>query len=394
MTDASGGDSLSTSLSYIRTDEERYEIGRFFGSDDVLVAGPLKADEDQHVADLLVWVDGKFNNVGRYVLGLTIDFLRLADVVDGGESSDFEPSLTGDDVLKRYPRREHHNGKTSDTLTISDAHGGWHGIRGIEEDVYSLFQRLLRTDYPSAAPHNTKAWRNNLPLLGRTFALSRMGRRRAVEALVDYGLSAMTKSQAYQGVARTRIFPLVVEEYLRGVKGENGGVVYQGIAYGYFKADRPHLSVVAHGSKTGGSRANMIGDVEGYYGASLEFTAEVKDLDLTGANVEKELRAFVTKVGLRNVRGIVVAKSFNDDAAAILASGNVFMVSQEDLMSQIDLWDYAKQDVALNGLLHYLSHVESSVAATSRLAGFIRSKDPEHPSLAHLRETEAMPGTK
>lgn len=379
---------LALERTYVRTEEERSEIETFvarkFGN--LVVGHPLPVEEQAAVEALLDHVEAHFEPVGRYHLGLAIDFVVLAELVDGGESSDFEPTLTEKDL---YERRETFRKKKSDTLTLKGADGQWHGVRGVEEALYAAYQRSLRTDYPSAAPHNSKAWRNYRELLVQAFSLSREGRSVALDILLDYGLARMARSEAFAAIARTRLFPIVVDEYPRdGVKGENGGVVFQGIVYGYLKADRSHLSIQARGSKTGGARAGLIGDVEGYYGASLELTVEVKDLALTEGNYAKQLGAFVAKVTQRGVKGIVVARSLSDEVSEALELANVLSLSQADLVDQLDFWDYAKQDVALNGLLHYLSHVEKGVAATARLVAFIRDRDPNHPCLAHFATPE------
>ena len=359
---------------------------------EVVTCYPLPPAEQAVVEGFVDHVESHFDGVGRYHLGLPIDYVVLAEVVRGPTASSFDPSLDDKALFERHPRREVYRGRKTSTLTLKGADGKWHGVRGIEEALYVAYQRSLRTDYPSAAAHNSKAWQNYGDLLVAAFSLSREGRSAAVGVLLDYGLARMERSKAFKAIARRRLFPLVVDEYPReGIKGENGGMVYQGIVYGYLKADRPHLSIEARGSKTGGAKAGLIGDVEGYYGASLELTVEVKDRDLVEADYAKQLGTFVTAVNQRGVKGLVVARSASDWVVQKLEAHNVLLLTQSDLLDQLEFWDYAKQDVALNGLLHYVSHVEKGVAATTRLVTFIRQADPDHPSLAHFAAPEPTP---
>ena len=359
-------------------------IGARFGAG--YAAGPVGDAEAAVVRSLVEAVDGRFSRM-KYVLGTALDFVLLAEALDAGDRG-FEPGVTQDEVFGRYARVTHRGERELNTLTLTDAAGDEHGVRAVEEAVMGAFHRARRTDYPKAYVYNSGQWHKFGDLLEAAFSLSRAGRWRAAQALFDYGLLAMAPNTAFAGIARPRLFPQVVDEYRReGVRGEKGGSVFQGIAYGYFKADRPHLSVEARGSRTGSSRLSRIGDVEGYYGASVEFTAEVKDLDVTEDGFSKELGAFVGEVERSGVRGIVVARDVDGWVREELGRRGAFLLTEADLLDQLDLWDYAKQDVALYGLLHYLSHVERSQGGTQRLLRFVAERDPDHPSLTHLQDS-------
>lgn len=360
-----------------------------FGTD--YEPGPIADEEEAVVRSILEAVDERFSRM-KYVLGTALDFVLLAEALDARDRG-FEPDVTQGMVFERHARVTHRGDRELNTLTLTDVGGSEYGIRAIEEAVMGAFHRAMRTDYPKAYVYNSGQWHKFGDLLEAAFSLSKAGRYRAAHALFDYGLLAMAPNTSFAGIARPRLFPQVVEEYRRdGVKGEKGGSVFQGIAYGYFKADRPHLSVEARGSRTGSSRLSRIGDVEGYYGASVEFTAEVKDLVVTEDAFGKELEAFVGEVERSNLRGIVVARDVDEAVEAMLDERGVYLLTQADLLDQLDLWDYAKQDVALYGLLHYLSHVERSQGATQRLLRFVEERDPDHPSLTHLQETRSRPG--
>lgn len=391
MSNALVDDALSGTT--VRTDRETRAaaglIGTRFGVGENQAS--VSSDEEAVVRGIVEAVHDRFRRM-KYVLGTALDFVLLAESVGEDE---FRPGLTQEQIFETYPRVTHRGERELNTLTVADAEGQEHGTRALEEAVMSAFHEATRTDYPKAYVYNSGQWHKFGDLLEAAFSLSKAGRLAAANALFDYGLLAMPKNTAFAGIARPRLFPQVVEEYRRdGVKGEKGGSVFQGIAYGYFKADRPHLSVEARGSRTGSSRISRIGDVEGYYGVSVEFAAEVKDLVVDQGAFSKELDAFVGEVERSNLRGIVVARDVDEWVASELEARGVFLITQDDLSAQLDLWDYAKQDVALYGLLHYLSHIERSPGATQRLLRFVAERDPDHPSLTHLQETEATPGRK
>jgi len=50
----------------------------------------------------------------------------------------------------------------------------------------------------------------------------------------------------------------------------------------------------------------------------------------------------------------------------------------------VSLWDWQKQNNAVQGMLHYIAHVEQDPKAVRRLLEFIKEVDPNHDTLTFL----------
>ena len=190
---------------------------------------------------------------------------------------------------------------------------------------------------------------------------------------------------------RPRLFSLIINEYDRKArKGENGGLIYQAIAYGYARADRGHLDLIVDKVRTGSARQRRIGDVDGYYGPDLELSLEVKDFHISAENVNNHYGGFIENAIGNRVVGLAFAVSFDAGAEEILETAGVIPFSQNNLKSTIETWDWQKQDRAVHGILHYLSHVEQNQTQTQRMLKFIQEHDPSHSSLAYLTPDPAL----
>jgi hypothetical protein len=63
-------------------------------------------------------------------------------------------------------------------------------------------------------------------------------------------------------------------------KGELTGTSLQGIAFGFLRADNPHLQIEIDKVRTGSKRLQRIGDVDGWEGARLAISAEAKQFEI------------------------------------------------------------------------------------------------------------------
>ena len=81
------------------------------------------------------------------------------------------------------------------------------------------------------------------------------------------------------------------------------------------------------------------------------------------------------------ILGIAFVVSIDSDALVILNNFDVKAITEADLLDILNLWDWPKQDEAVHGMLHYLSHVEQNPEAVDRLLTFIAHHDPKHNSL-------------
>jgi hypothetical protein len=381
--------------SVIETEEISTFLEALFGDD--FTPGELEEEEQAVVNGILAYVRERFSNT-KYVLGLALDFTLLKQKLlwgGGGECEDFEPNLTEKKLFAAYSVIEKSGNRTLNTLTLarSGKHSGEtrnEGIRRIEEKVTDLFHSLDRTGYPSAYVYNTGQWQKHRVLLVECFKLSQSGRYVITNDLIDFGLSTMQKASFYvRETHRPKLFHAIVHEFPRGaVDGENAGLMFQAIAYGYFKADRPHLNIVVDKVRTGSSRQRRFGDIDLYSGLDLEVSVEVKDMNIGSGNLGHQLGLFMKKALARNLPGLIFAGSIEVDARQLIVEDGFQIVTQDELLNEIRRWDWQKQDSAVNGLMHYLSNIEQNPEAVLRLLEFIAIRDPHSPLLAHLRPTD------
>jgi hypothetical protein len=360
-------------------------LAEFFPAD--FAPGRLTRPEKQILDDALQFVSNGFSDA-KMILGLAIDFCVLAEklTAENDDAIEFQPDLTSDEVLARYGGNQGRN-----TLTFM-IDGTNYGIRAIENKVINLFHGLNRTGYTSAAPHTTGQWERFIETLFLpAFQLSRSGRFTLCNHLIDLGLAQMTGNRFYATrLQRPRLFEAIVREYDRTNRThENSGAVFQGIGYGYFKADCQHLSLVVDKVRSGSRRQRRFGDIDGYHGLHLEISVEVKDHAITPDNISV-IQPFLREVENTKVQGIVFAKSIHEDALPAIAVAGAVPMSEESLLKAVALWDWQKQNIALHGLLHFLSHIEQTPDGVRRLLEFMREKEPDHESVSFLDHLDEL----
>ncbi|WP_077924472.1 hypothetical protein [Spirosoma sp. 209] len=360
-------------------------LANYFDLNDQQEKTDVLDEEKAIINECLEYVGGRFKKM-KYILGTALDFTLLAQIISKHDTSAkvFRSTLTREGIFNQYRLITERGESGANTLTVEYA-GHQFGIRKIEEGVLALFRSMKRSNYPSAYVYNTGQWQKYQDLLELCFRPSETARLLLVNELIKYGLSELAVNSYYvRDVPRPHIFPRVITEYPRSVKGENGGLIYQAIAFGYVTADRPHLSILADKVRTGSSRQKRFGDIDGYNGLDLELSVEVKDFEINEENIPKELSSFVNEVAENQVLGIAFVRDVTDAAHEYLTASSVKVMTQDDLLGQVDLWDWQKQEKALQGVLHYIAHVEQDVNAVKRLLSFIQTIDPNHTALAFL----------
>lgn len=380
---------LGENPNYERTEREERRVNAFlrehFGATEILEE--IGGEEKEVLREIFSFVEENYASAAYY-LGLPIDFALLANAVRSGD--DFDETITADNLFRRFDRVEEWHGRELSTLSVRDQAEERHGIRRFENQLRTLFHDGLdRLDYPSAPGHNTSQWERFPDVLAKCFQLSESGRYVLVNALLDFGLDRMDRAKTFQGNPRVRIFPRVVSEYPRArVSGENAGVVFQGIAYGYVRADRPHLSTIVDKVRTGSRRQKRIGDIDCYKDLSVELSIEVKDREITTENVSDELGRFAKDVRRGDILGVALVREATDEAIGQIEDERVIVMTQQELLEEVRRWDWPKQDGALRDLVHYLAHVEQNQAAVERLQAFIQEHDPGHDLAQKQRSQE------
>ncbi len=352
--------------------------------------GRMSGEERSLIEAILQGVEEQFGTL-KYVLGLALDFTILAQKLShhDPEAKAFRRGLTEAELLARYELVPNRGKRQTNTLSLRFA-GSAFGIRAIEEAVCDLFVLADRTGYPSAYVYNTGMWQHYKSLLVDCFKLSESGRFILCNSLIDFGLARFPKNEYYgRERPRPRLFGAIVRDYPRSGAAENSGMIFQGIAYGYLNADRPHLSLIVDKVRTGSARQRRFGDIDGYFGLDLELSAEVKDGAITTGNLAAELGQFLRDVANHRVLGIVFARSVDEPARDELRARGVATITDAEILSTVENWDWRKQDAAVHGLLHFVAHVEQNPVAVHRLLDFIRDRDETHDSLAYRKPLDS-----
>jgi len=315
-------------------------------------------------------------------LGLAIDFIILAEHLEqsDGWTAGFNPDITTEDILDRYES----TAKSSLTLKRGSTK---HGIRSYHNELIDLFRdELNRTNFPSSPGHHTGEWERYDDMLELAFRLSRPGRYEAVQRLFDLGLNRL-ESKDYQRREPPFSDPFlhVLQDYNRKAPFEQGGSAYQALCYGYVKADWSPLSFRASKVRTGSSRQHRYGDIDGYYGPDLMISVEVKDRVIDSTNVRSELGTMMEVAENTTAVAIAICRKVESNARETLEEAGVRVLDDDDLEERLQVWDYHKQNRALQGMIHYMANIEENPEATQRLLAFIDEVDPENRSLAHLR---------
>lgn len=391
-----------------RSEIEAAAVARFLETafDGAFTPGAISEAEAQLIEGIGRYVDAKMTlpKPLTYVLNLALDFAMVAQKIGVYDRrvNDFQEDLDEATLFARYPPEVSTPERNVNTLTFRVAYKKPTkkgevdatkriGIRPVEEALCDLFMAADRTGFTSGYIYNTGMWNRHKDLLVDCFKLSESGRYLLIQRLIDYGLARFPKNTFFgRDVPRPRLFEQVIADYPRSATGsENAGMVMQGIAYGYLKADRPHLSLVVDKSRTGSAKQRRFGDVDGYYGLDLEVSVEVKDDSVTAARVETELGQFARDVHHHRVQGLAFVTSVEPEARDWLARFGVAVQDVQTTLDRVRSWDWRKQDDAVHGLLHFLAHVEQKPEAVTRLLMFIRSRDPSHDALAYLKSDES-----
>jgi hypothetical protein len=324
-----------------RTEVEETAVARFLGKGFAENFAPKKVSnaEKSVINGILRYVSSRFNTI-TYILGLALDFTMAAQKLSeyDEEAKEFRGALNDRTLFARYPRTTSTSEKNVNTLTLTFQHNKLTrrvGIRGIEEDVCDLFLAADRTGYPNAYVYNTGMWHHYQDLLVECFKLSESGRYLLCQRLIEFGLERLPKNTFFgRETPRPWLFEQIIRDYPRtATEAENAGMVMQGIAYGFMKADRPHLSLIVDKSRTGSAKQRRFGDIDGYYGLDLEVSVEVKDEDITEARVETELGLFAKDVHRHQAQGLAFILAIDAGAKKWLAN---YGVISQDIQTTLD----------------------------------------------------------
>lgn len=296
-----------------------------------------------------------------------IDFFREIEV-EGIGAKNF------DEVLARFPRQlTTAAGKRANTLIVATGTGTL-SLRPFYNDAERFFRaEHKRFDYPSCAPHATQAWADYRAWLDAlaTFTAAQLEevRGRVAQFVLD-----TLKSQAFDPASVTHdppLFQLLLDTFeLTPRKGEPTGAAFQGLVFGFLRADNPHLQIEIDKVRTGSKRLQRVGDIDGWEGARLAISAEVKQFELKADDVD-DLQGFANETGRRGALGVVAALGFREGVRETLEGMGLKPLDTEDMLRIVELWDPLKQRTAAASLVYYARHVEKNSSLGDRIEKFL-----------------------
>lgn len=282
-----------------------------------------------------------------------------------------------DEVLAHYPRQTTTaQGKRANTLIVGLPSGRTLSLR----PFYNAAERFFRAehkrfDYPSCAPHATQAWDSYRPWLNALSTLDEAGLADLRQKVAEHVLASLP-SQAFDPSSVTiepPLFRLLLEGFdLVSQCGEPTGAAFQGAVFGFLRADNPHLQIEIDKVRTGSKRLQRVGDVDGWEGARLAISAEVKQYVLKADDVP-DLSGFANEVGRRGTLGLVVALGFEPGVREMIEGLGLKPLDIDDLISIVGLWDPLKQRTATNSLIYYARHVEKNTSLAGRIEAFLNA---------------------
>lgn len=311
----------------------------------------------------------------RFAAGLAIAFIDLFKHlgVSGKDHSSFE------DVLKRHRRKTTAPGGSHvNTLVLEETPGGKTvSLRPFYNDAERFFRsEHKRFDYPSCAPHATQCWQDYVEWLD---ALASFTPKQAADLKRRIQTFVLDRLQSHEFdpltvQAEPPLFRRILEAFdLTAQAGEPTGAAYQGLAFGFLRADNPHLQVEIDKVRTGSKRLQRVADVDAWDGARLAITAEVKQLRLT-AKALAGLHGFANQATRRGAIGLVMALGFEPGVREQIEVLGLRALDVDNLLQVVALWDPLKQRTAVQSMVYYVKHVEKNGPLGKRLDEFIAAE--------------------
>lgn len=308
----------------------------------------------------------------KYTAGLLVSFIDFVQALDVPGSG----ITTFAELTAKFPQvTTTSRGDSANTLIVEKPGGGTLSLRGFYDAIETYYRaEEKRFDYPSAAPFATGRWADFIPWL-ETLLTATDEELAQLRARVNQFVLDNLKSQAFDPNSveiEPPLFRLLLERFdLAAVsRREPTGASFQGITFGFLRADNPHLQIEIDKVRTGSRRLQRIGDVDGWEGGRLAISAEVKQYHITLAGVQ-QLEGFANATGVRGALGVVAALGFDGDARQAVSDMGLIPLDRATMLQIVELWDPIKQRTAVTSFAYYASHVEKNSSLSDRLAAFL-----------------------
>lgn len=270
--------------------------------------------------------------------------------------------------------------KTGATLTFTAApgSGGRVSLRATYVDFEHVVKSSLglrRFGYPSMAPTASWRWIDYRDEINRIFAMSPEERLALAERLWARVLELPASKPRIVGNT-VRPFERILEKLsMAAADKEPPGALLQALAFAYYRADAPNVTLETGKAQSGSRRTGNIGDIDGWSGKDLVLSVEVKDYVLVGANVQNEMTAFEANLAWHpDATAIVVARGFDADARKWLEQHNILRLDRDAMARNVALWDMRKQQMATRECLYYLERVQGHPGLTNRFEKFLEDE--------------------
>jgi hypothetical protein len=309
---------------------------------------------DDSAAVEAAFTDFKSQFAGRkFVLGVLLGFIG---VVEDLLSSHGMPSV--ESILDRWPpESQDSQGRPRNVLHIND------GGRVVSHRTYynraeKLIFKLRRYDYPNCAPHATQAWpqhRDALIAIGR---MSPEERRAFAELLWSELLALPEFAPRSEGELTPRPFSVFLKEFPERIPKVPAGAILQGLAFAYYRADAPNVTLETGKVGAGGARQGRVGDVDGWSASGLVLAIEVKDTEVSDV---AELKGFLANLAeWKDATAIVLARSFSTDVREQLANEGLLTLDRLGMAENVGLWDVRKQQMAVREFEYFARRVQKN----------------------------------
>lgn len=307
----------------------------------------------------------------KFVAGLLvafIDFLTELAVPDLDISS-------LEEFFSRFRKKQRtRGGRTANTLIVDLGDGKSLSIRPFYNSVEQFFRAdKKRFDYPSCAPHATQAWSDYQHWLDSLIRLSTSELEFLRTAICEFVLEKLESHEFDPSsiITEPPLFKMLLEDFdLAKHPGEKTGAALQGIVFGFLRADDPYLQIEVEKVRTGSKRLQRVGDIDGWEGARLAMSTEVKQYRIS-ANDLVNLASFSNETTRRAALGIVAALEFDDGVRERIKEMRLHPLDIADMIRTVSLWHPLKQRAAMSALIYFVRHVEKSSKLATRIEAFI-----------------------
>lgn len=307
----------------------------------------------------------------NFLPGLTLAMLALVEQVLEREERESQPK--GIDAYEC--QTENARGGHVNTLNVVLAEGATVRLRPLYNSVqHTIVHVLRRYDYPNMPGHATQAWRQHQDILNGLFAMTAAERRAVLDEVWGTVTALHRFSRRVANESTPRPFATILESFPNTQRGEPAGALLQGLAFAYYRADSPNVTIETGKVGAGSRRVGRVGDVDGWNGPDLALSIEVKDEDVSDPE-DDALDGFLANLSeWPDATAVVLARSAADDVVAELAKQNVSVLTRERMLEAVRRWDLNKQRLAAREFHYYLARVQRHSALTQRFEAFLEEE--------------------